>query len=159
MAPATGVQSETKFPHGKALEEALGQRFDDLVRYSEEFFREVQSLVARGRGLDLRREARINSEIVRRVTAKWTVEIVFMLYMGGPMGFESLRGTLGAISSKTLSDRLKTLEELDYVKREVVPGRPVRVRYSLTERGRSIATIGAGLLLYLRYIEGRLGQG
>lgn len=151
------LQPETRLAAESEVDEALRRRFQELLDYSEKFFREVQSLIARGRHLDLRKEAKVNSEIARRVTAKWSVEILFLLTMGGPMGFEAIRKTLGTISSKTLSVRLKALERLGYVERSVQPGRPIRVRYSLTERGRSISTIGAGLFLYLRYVEGRLG--
>ncbi|MEM3086135.1 MAG: helix-turn-helix domain-containing protein [Halobacteria archaeon] len=156
MAESATQPPEARPPSGGAVDEALRQRFQELLDYSEKFFRDVQTLVAQGRRLDLRKEAKINSEIARRVTAKWSVEILYLLYMGGPMGFENIRKTLGTISSKTLSERLKTLERLGYVERSVQPGRPIRVRYSLTDRGRSISTIGAGLFLYLRHVEGRL---
>ncbi len=159
MAASAALPAQEQLPGDDDVDEALRRRFQELLDYSERFFREVQALVARGRRLDLRREAKVNSEIARRVTAKWSVEIIFLLYMGGPMGFETIRKTLGTISSKTLSERLKTLERLGYAERAVQPGRPIRVRYSLTERGRSVATIGAGLFLYLRYVEGRLSLG
>lgn len=157
MAESASLPPEARLPGGDEVDEALRQRFKELLDYSERFFKEVQTLIARGRRLDLRKEAKVNSEIARRVTAKWSVEIIFLLYMGGPMGFEAIRKTLGTISSKTLSERLKTLERLTYVERAVQPGRPIRVRYSLTDRGRSVATVGAGLFLYVRYVEGRLG--
>lgn len=156
MTASASLQEEARLTEAQ-VEEALRQRFRELLDYSTKFFRDVQTLVAQGRKLDLRKEAKVNSEIARRVTAKWSVEIIFLLYMGGPMGFEAIRKTLGTISSKTLSERLKTLERLTYVERAVQPGRPIRVRYSLTERGRSVATVGAGLFLYVRYVEGRLG--
>ncbi|MBI4362246.1 MAG: helix-turn-helix transcriptional regulator [Euryarchaeota archaeon] len=142
---------------GVVMDAELRRKFEDLLRSSEAFFKEVQGLISKGRSLDLRKEARVNSEIARQVTSKWSVEIIFLLYMGGPMGFEELRRTLGRISSRTLSQRLQTLERLGYLERKLFMARPIRVRYSLTEKGRSVATVGSGLFLYLRYVEGHLG--
>ncbi len=46
----------------------------------------------------------------------WVLLIVMNLLQGS-MRFNALRATLGHISSKTLSSRLKLLEELDFVQR------------------------------------------
>jgi len=69
-------------------------------------------------------------------------------------GFERLRKTLPGISSRILSAKLKTLEELGLVERKVLATRPPRVNYELTEKGITVAKLGEPVLLYLRYIEG-----
>ncbi len=70
------------------------------------------------------------------------------------MGFEQLRKTLPGISSRILSAKLKTLEDLGLVERNVLATRPPRVNYDLTEKGVTVAKLGEPVLLYLRYTEG-----
>ena len=40
-----------------------------------------------------------------------------------------------------LSERLKELEQLNIVKRKVLPETPVRIEYSLTEKGKALEPI------------------
>jgi DNA-binding HxlR family transcriptional regulator len=70
----------------------------------------------------------------------WVLLIVMNL-LDGPMRFNTLRTTLGRISSKTLSQRLKGLEELGFVQREAFLEIPPRVEYCLTERGLELSKV------------------
>jgi len=69
---------------------------------------------------------------------KWTVEIMYCLYEKDPIRFSEIRKRLRGVSSRTLSDRLKELEELGFVQRTVFPEKPVRIEYTLTPNGRRI---------------------
>jgi len=69
---------------------------------------------------------------------KWHPVIVHRLLQRGPLGFNALEEAVDGVSSKVLSDSLENLEERGLVDREVVNEKPVRVEYSLTERGRSL---------------------
>lgn len=71
---------------------------------------------------------------------KWTVLILRDL-MGGTRRFGELLASLEGISPKTLSERLKELEEGGVVRRRVYPEIPPRVEYSLTEKGKSLGGI------------------
>ncbi len=77
---------------------------------------------------------------------KWHVRIVYHLLDGGPMGFSALKDELVGVSSKMLSESLTTLEENGIVDRRIVSERPVRVEYSLTERGRALEPLVSALL-------------
>jgi len=57
------------------------------------------------------------------------------------MRFNALRASLGHISSKTLSHRLKVLEELGFVRREAFLEIPPRVEYHLTEKGHEMGDV------------------
>jgi DNA-binding HxlR family transcriptional regulator len=70
----------------------------------------------------------------------WILLIVMNL-LDGPMRFNTLRATLGRISSKTLSQRLKGLEELGFVQREAFLEIPPRVEYCLTQRGLELSKV------------------
>ena len=72
---------------------------------------------------------------------KWHLRIVYHLLADGPMGFSALKGSLEGVSSKMLSESLSSLEEQELVVRKIVSDQPVRVEYSLTERGRALAPI------------------
>ncbi len=70
----------------------------------------------------------------------WVLLIVMNL-LEGPTRFNTLRSALGRISSKTLSQRLKGLEELGFVQREAFLEIPPRVEYCLTERGLELGKV------------------
>ena len=74
----------------------------------------------------------------------WVLLIVMNLLQGS-MRFNTLRAALGHISSKTLSSRLKHLEELDFVQRLAFLEIPPRVEYHLTEKGRELGDVIAAL--------------
>lgn len=65
---------------------------------------------------------------------KWTPLIVRDLATGHRR-FSELERSLIGISPKTLSERLKRLEEADVVERQCFAEVPPRVEYSLTEKG------------------------
>lgn len=65
---------------------------------------------------------------------KWTSLIIRDL-KGGTRRFGALRKSLGHISTKTLTERLRELEAHGVVTRCVSPTVPVTVEYSLTDKG------------------------
>ena len=67
---------------------------------------------------------------------KWTLLILRELF-GGTRRFGELRAVLDGISPKTLTDRLRDLEEQGVIERTVFPEIPPRVEYKLTRRGRA----------------------
>jgi DNA-binding HxlR family transcriptional regulator len=72
---------------------------------------------------------------------KWHPVIVHRLLNSGESGFNDLKADVDGISSKVLSESLGDLEEKGLVDREVLSEKPVRVRYSLTELGRSLEPV------------------
>src|SRR2546423_11101826 len=81
---------------------------------------------------------------IRLLGDSWVLLIVMNLLQGS-MRFNALRATLGHISSKTLSSRLKLLEELGFVQRLAFLEIPPRVEYHLTEKGRELGVVIAAL--------------
>ncbi len=71
---------------------------------------------------------------------KWTL-LIFRDLLAGPARFNALRKSVGSISPKTLSDRLRFLEEAGVLSRTVFPEIPPRVEYELTEKGRALAPV------------------
>ncbi|MNI67541.1 HTH-type transcriptional regulator YodB [compost metagenome] len=64
---------------------------------------------------------------------RWAALIVYQL-LSGHQRFCSIESAL-SISGRLLSERLKDLEQAGIVKRDVYPEIPVRIEYSLTDKG------------------------
>jgi DNA-binding HxlR family transcriptional regulator len=77
---------------------------------------------------------------------KWHLRIVYQLLENGPMGFSALKTETAGVSSKMLSESLSSLEEVGIVDRTVVSEQPVRVEYSLTERGRALEGVVSAVI-------------
>lgn len=88
---------------------------------------------------------------------KWVVEIMFVLSQQGTLRFNELKRSLDGISGRTLSKRLTDLGDQGLVHREVFDEMPVRVEYSLTEKGRKVAHLALPMIVYLR-VHGPGGQ-
>ena len=71
------------------------------------------------------------------VCGKWTLLVIRDLAEGRSR-FCELERSLEGISPRTLSLRLRALEEEGIVARRTFPEVPPRVEYSLTEKGRSL---------------------
>lgn len=71
---------------------------------------------------------------IREIGSEWNFILIRYL-MTRSMGFNELLREAKGISSKTLSNNLKTLANRGLVKREVVSTQPFNVSYSLTEKG------------------------
>lgn len=67
------------------------------------------------------------------LSKRWTGLIIYQL-LTGQQRFCHLESSIG-ISGRLLSERLKELEKIGIVKREIYPETPVRIEYSLTEKG------------------------
>lgn len=78
---------------------------------------------------------------------KWTFLIIRDLF-DGVKRFGELRKSLKTISPKTLSERLKQLEQKDIVRRTAYPTVPPTVEYSLTEKGWSLKPIIVAMKLW-----------
>jgi DNA-binding HxlR family transcriptional regulator len=71
---------------------------------------------------------------IELIGKRWTGAIVSAL-TEGPLRFGELARAVPGLSDRLLSQRLRELEEAGVVERDVEPGTPVRVSYSLTEKG------------------------
>ena len=74
------------------------------------------------------------------IGAKWTALLVHDL-SEGPRRFSELERSCCGISPRTLSERLRALEQEGFVGRQSYPESPPRVEYSLTDKGRSLLPI------------------
>jgi DNA-binding HxlR family transcriptional regulator len=74
------------------------------------------------------------------ISGKWTLLIIRDL-ASGVKRFNQLERSLHGISPKTLSERLRSLEEEGIITRQTFAEVPPRVEYSLTEKGRDLVDV------------------
>ena len=74
---------------------------------------------------------------IELIGRRWTGAILYVL-MYGPAGFSEILPQIPELSDRLLSERLKELEEAGVVSREVIPCRPPKVSYALTDKGHAL---------------------
>src|SRR6266852_2826107 len=68
------------------------------------------------------------------LSSPWTLLLLHRLHMEGPKRFGELKRRLGAISTKTLTERLRMLEAEGWLTRDYKPTVPPEVTYTITKR-------------------------
>jgi DNA-binding HxlR family transcriptional regulator len=68
------------------------------------------------------------------LSSRWTLLLLHRLHTEGPKRFGELKRRLGAISTKTLTERLRMLEAEGWVTRHYEPTVPPQVTYAITKR-------------------------
>lgn len=74
-------------------------------------------------------------------SGKWKIPIITALNFYNTCGFKELENIVEGITPKMLSKELKFLEENLLITREVENTRPVTVKYSITEYGRTCESV------------------
>ena len=74
------------------------------------------------------------------IGSKWTLLVIRDLATGTKR-FNELEKSLQGISAKTLSERLRSLEQEGILVRQAFAEIPPRVEYSLTEKGEALLTL------------------
>lgn len=74
------------------------------------------------------------------ISGKWTLLVIRDL-AGDSRRFCELERSLEGISPRTLSLRLRTLEDAGIVERQTFPEVPPRVTYALTDKGRDLVPL------------------
>jgi len=73
---------------------------------------------------------------------KWHLPILYQLLMEDGMRFSQLQKEIAEVSAKMLSDSLERLESrYGLVEREIISDQPLRVEYSLSDRGESLEPV------------------
>lgn len=91
------------------------------------------------------------------LSGKWTLLILRELFTG-TQRFGALRAALPGISPKTLTERLRILEEQGILRRTIYPEIPPHVEYTLTELGQTLWPIIAAMRAWGEQWAPQLGQ-
>ena len=96
---------------------------------------------------DLKEDIKSLEESFTLLSQKWNLEILYTLFLKNSTSFSGLKKILG-VNSRTLSDKLKSLKRYGYVERTVETGPPLRVKYTLTTKGKNTVLLALPLLYY-----------
>lgn len=75
------------------------------------------------------------------LSGKWKLQILWNIYNRKTLRFNELQRILGSITTKTLTDQLRELEEQKIISRIVYPEVPPKVEYSFTDVGRTLEPV------------------
>ena len=142
-------QDAERPPGAATSSEKIERRFTEFGEAASEFVRTVSA----EEGITYRGEAsavKDNLDVMKKVFGKWSIEIILSTYSMESVGFGDLRRLLKGISSRVLSKKLKDLEELGFLERNVIESKPPKVRYTLSKKGELLAKLGEPVILYLR---------
>ena len=81
------------------------------------------------------------SGMLELLTRPWTLHVLWSLSTNGPLRFGVLKKNVEGISSRVLTERLRTLEEAGFVFRKYEPTIPPAVTYGITERMKDIEKV------------------
>ena len=79
---------------------------------------------------------------------KYALHIIRNLLLLKQTKFGQFLRSIEGINSKTLSIRLRELEDCGLIKRTIIPGRPVHTEYSLTDKGMALEPILSQLAVF-----------
>ncbi|MFC3746413.1 winged helix-turn-helix transcriptional regulator [Paenibacillus sp. GCM10012306] len=79
-----------------------------------------------------------SAELAYHIIGKKWVNLIVHVLMEGSKRFNELNAMVPGLSKRMLNERLKELEESGILKRHVIPDRPVRTEYTLTEKGKEL---------------------
>ena len=132
--------NETKYKKGNfnRIRELLTE-LDDI--YKKEFDLEFERI----------------KQLFKLISSKWTLEILYILYVRKSLSFNQIKNMLG-MSSRILSNKLKFLQKEKLIERRVLENRPVKVIYRLTRNGRYVALSLIPVLISLDHAKKLLGD-
>lgn len=148
IPPAADAPPDEQEAYNRAIIRNLDRFLDEMAAGHRERMNEVVTWLTAGGRLEHEIEASVNALSV--LFHKWSIEICFLLRMHDKLRFNEIKSRLEGMGSRTLSQRLKDLEAQGIAHRQVFPEVPVRVEYSLTQRGLRMADLFLPVIAHLR---------
>ncbi len=85
--------------------------------------------------------------VLTPVLGKWST-LVLLALEDGPQRFSWIKRTIGDVTSRVLTEKLRTLERDGHLARHVDAGSPVKVSYELTSSGRALVALYRPLAIW-----------
>ncbi len=98
-------------------------------------------------------ERKYLTEFIEIVRGKWFIDVIYLINLLEKAHFNDLKKNLSGINSRTLTDRLRQLEEKKVISRHVMDTSPVRVYYTLTQFGKGMSALFIQIYLYFMFHE------
>lgn len=84
---------------------------------------------------------------------KWIYDVIYVIHLRKKPYYADLHKDLPEINPRSLSQRLDELQKLSIINRNIEPGNPVRIFYTLTEYGEGIFNLLIPLLIFIAHPE------
>ncbi len=149
--PPVGASRDAESPSALDISPELEDQLEQVLADAQRFGTSLRETVLRQHASDADRLIESAVASTQRLLGKWKLEILYSLTLTESARFSELRRRLGSISSRTLSNKLKELEEDGYLNRSVTTTRPLRVDYTPTAEGLRVAALTVPLIAYLNH--------
>ena len=91
--------------------------------------------------------------VIQMLQGKWKLQILYELCIKSPMRFGELKKVLKPITNTALTNALKELEVDDLIQRIQYNEMPLRVEYSLTQKGQDLLPVFYAIMQWvIKYI-------
>ena len=92
--------------------------------------------------------------VIQMLQGKWKLQIIYELCIKSPLRFGALKKMLQPVTNTALTNALKELEADALVRRIQYNEMPLRVEYSLTEKGRDLLPVFYAIMQWgMKYIS------
>ncbi len=81
------------------------------------------------------------SDVAQLLGKKWTLPLLQQIHLYGGKGFNELMRQMKKISPKILTERLRALEDLEIIKKEVPEQDQSKTAYSITSKGKELEVV------------------
>jgi len=85
-------------------------------------------------------------ELLEILSKKWMLLLLHEFITSNRLRFNELKERLSGITSRMLSQRLTELEELEFIKREIVLHKPVQIAYNATKKTQDLLPLFQALV-------------
>ncbi len=127
----------------------LETELKELIIQSRKFSQKLKT-VARDCHVDIHQERKATRQVLQLILQKWIIEIIHILFIEETQRFNDLKRNLRGISSRTLTAKLRSLEDAGFLERKLTGERPTIVEYILTERGQILAELSCPIICHLK---------
>src|SRR5437016_5810659 len=79
---------------------------------------------------------------------KFTVHILRNMTLLGQTGFDQCLDSIEGLNPKTLSANLREMEKTGIIERRIYPGTPVKIEYSITQKGKALKPVLEAMAAY-----------
>jgi DNA-binding HxlR family transcriptional regulator len=139
-------------PTEKKTAELLKKELSEIIGHSLEFSNKLKDVIHEY-DIDVSGERKATVEVLQLILQKWVIEIMHILFLEERLRFNDIKRNLKGISSRTLTSKLRLLQDAGFIERDVTSERPTIVEYSLTKKGHILAELSCPIICFLK-LEG-----
>ncbi|MEM0139074.1 MAG: helix-turn-helix domain-containing protein [Ferroplasma sp.] len=102
------------------------------------------------------KEIKAGSELIKKYSSimrMWTLPVILSIGRTDGIGFNKIKKDVPGINPTTLSLTLRQFEKYGLVERTIIPSRPVRINYNITEKGMEFYDLALKLTEFIQDLD------